>query len=67
MNRPKWKDTPSSTAEQIEISLRRGNNEKAAGLIAIVAQCAAVRDMSDNQAMREFAGIIEGIARQALI
>jgi hypothetical protein len=62
-----WKDTPASTADQIEVSLRRGNKEKLAGLNAIIAQCMAVRDMSDNAPMREFAGVIEGIARSVSV
>jgi hypothetical protein len=59
-----WKDTPASTAEQIEIAMRRGNSEKQAILQAIVTNCNFILANSDNAQMKQFALVIRRIATQ---
>ena len=62
MPRPVWKDTPASTAEQIEISLREGNLKKAAKLETIIANCNFAIANTDNAGVKQFAEIVLRLA-----
>lgn len=58
-----WRDTPASTAEQIEISMREGNTEKQTRLDAIVTNCNFIIANSTNDGLKTFAGVILRIAK----
>ncbi len=63
---PEWKDTPRSTAEQIEISLRSSNASMQHALENIRTQCNFVKANSDNATSKMFCDVVLRIVNDVL-